>query len=38
MRAEHQRTTARKNIAKAAAAAERKRTIAHLPKKRGPRW
>ena len=28
-----QRTAARKNITKAAAAAKRKRTIAHLPKK-----
>ena len=28
-----QRTAARKNISKAAGAAKRKRTIAHLPKK-----
>ena len=33
MASEKQRTAARKNIKKAAAAAKRKRTIAHLPKK-----
>lgn len=33
MASEKQRAAARKNIKKAAAAAKRKRTIAHLPKK-----
>jgi hypothetical protein len=33
MATERQRTAARRNIRKAAAAAKRKRTIAHLPKK-----
>jgi hypothetical protein len=33
MASERQRATARKNIKKAAAAAKKKRTIAHLPKK-----
>ena len=33
MTSERQRAAARKNIKKAAAAAKRKRTIAHLPKK-----
>ena len=33
MTTERQRAAARKNIRKAAAAAKRKKTIAHLPKK-----
>ena len=33
MTTQRQRTTARRNIKKAASAAKRKRTIAHLPKK-----
>jgi hypothetical protein len=33
MATQKQRTAARRNIKKAAAAAKRKRTVAHLPKK-----